>query len=356
VVQVKPADADRYLSRPDPAVRVVLVYGSDEGLVAERADRFAEAVIGKDGGDFARLRLDSAAIADDPGSLADEAHAVPLFGGSRVIVVRVAGNRPIDRSVAAILADPPKDSWIVLTAGELRKTAPLRKLCESHKGAWAIPAYADTDRDLDRVIDEETSAASLSIAADARIALRALLGSDRMISRSEVRKLCLYAAGGATIGIDDVRAVIGDSGAFATDETIDALAAGDSAALDRGYRRLVSSGTPGFVVAGAATRHFSFLQKARAAVDEGETPESVVRRAIPPIFYARQGAVAKQIMSWSPSRIERALALLDQAILDGRVHGALADEIVDHALHLVSTLAGGGQVRPPASPEHDAAR
>ena len=35
MVQVKGTDADRYLTRPDPAVRVILIYGADGGLVAE---------------------------------------------------------------------------------------------------------------------------------------------------------------------------------------------------------------------------------------------------------------------------------------------------------------------------------
>ncbi len=50
----------------------------------------------------------------------------------------------------------------------------------------------------------------------------------------------------------EVRALVGDAGAFAVDETIDAMAAGDAPALDRGYRRLLSSGTPGFVVTALA--------------------------------------------------------------------------------------------------------
>jgi DNA polymerase-3 subunit delta len=343
MVQIKPADADRYLSRPDPAVRLVLIYGSDEGLVAERASRFAEAVVGQAADPFAHLRLDAADVADDPARLADEAHAVPLFGGHRVISVRVAGNRSIQPAIDMILAMPPQDSWVVLTAGELRKTAPLRKLCETHRGAWAIAAYADTDRDLDRIIDEETQKAGLSITPEARAALKNLIGNDRMISRSEVRKLCLYGAGGDGIAVGDVRAIIGDASAFAVDETIDAMAAGDSAALDRGFRRLVSSGTPGFVVAGAALRHFNFLEKARAAVDNGEAPESAVRRAVPPIFFSRQSAVARQIAAWSPSRIERALTTLDQAMLDSRLHGALSDEVIGQAMQLVATLAAGGR-------------
>ena len=102
-----------------------------------------------------------------------------------------------------------------------------------------------------------------------------------MVSRSEVAKLCLYAADAGAITVDAVRAVTGDAAAFAMDEVIDAAAAGDAATLDRGYRRLTTSGTPGSVVVGAAVRHFNFLQKARAARDAGASADALVQRAIP---------------------------------------------------------------------------
>lgn len=337
MVQVKPADADRFLSKPDPAIRVVLVYGSDDGLVSERAERFAKAVTGADG---EHLRLDPATLSDNPGRLADEANAIPMFGGKRAISLRVSGNRALEGAVQAVIDAPPVDSWIIVIAGELRKTAPLRKLCESSARAAAIPAYADSERDLDRLIDEETRSAHLAIAADARSALKNLIGGDRLVSRSEVQKLCLYAADAGEIKIDDVRALIGDGGAFAQDGAVDAVADGDAAALDLGYRRLIASGIPGFVVAGAALRRFNFLQKARSALDGGDGAETIVRRAVPPIYpFSRQSAIARQMERWSPARLDRALAMLDQAMVDSRLHGNLSDEIIGQALQLVATLA-----------------
>jgi len=338
MVQIKPADADRFLAKPDPKIRVVLIYGSDDGLIAERAEKFARAVTGPNG---EHLRLDPATLSDNPGRLADEANAIPMFGGTRAISLRVAGNRSLEGALQAILDAPPVDSWIVVTAGELRKTAALRKLCESSPRAAAVPSYADSDRDLDRIIDEETRAAALTIAPDARAALKGLIGGDRMISRSEVQKLCLSAADKGGIALDDVRALVGDAGAFAMDEAVDATAEGDAAALDLSYRRLISSGTPGVVIAGAALRHFNFLQKSRAAIDNGESAEALVRRAIPPIYpFSRQTSVARQIERWPAARIDRALTLLDRAMLDSRLHGTLADEVIGQALQLVATLAG----------------
>ncbi len=287
---------------------------------------------------MARVRLEADAVADDPGLLSDEAHAVPMFGGPRVIQIRV-GARAIDAAVAAVLDAPPVDAWIVLTAGELRKTAPLRRLCESHACAAAVACYADADRDLDRVIDRETADAGLTIADDARAALRALLGADRRVSRAEVAKLCLYAAGSGTITVDDVRAATGDAAAFAIDETVDLVALGDASGLDRGYRRLLAAGTPGFVVAGAALRHFNFLETARAAYDDGAAPAAIMARARPPVFRQRQARVASAIERWPPARIARALSILDQAMLDSRLHGAISDAVVGQALHLVAALA-----------------
>ena len=335
MVVIKPADADRFLAKPDPARRVVLIYGNDQGLVAERVARFADAV-GPD--PLAQVRLEADAIAGDPDLLLDEANAIPMFGGQRMIVVR-AGSQPIDKAVAALLAAPPLDAWVVIAAGELAKTSPLRRLCETDAGAAALPCYSDNDAALDRLIDEETRGAGLTIGAEARAALKSLIGADRLVSRSEVAKLCLYAAGQETIALDDVQAVIGDAAAFAVDETVDSAALGDAAALDRGYRRLVAASTPGFVIAGAAQRHFNFLEKARAAYDVGTPAKALTERARPPIFFTRQPAVARQIALWSPARIERALAGLDRAMIDSRLNGAIADTVIGHALHLVAALA-----------------
>ena len=347
-MQVKAADAERFLARPDPAIRVILIYGNDDGLVAERVERFAAAVIGGSGDPFAQVRLDAAAIADDPGRLADEAHAVPLFGGQRVITVHLGGARSIQSAVETVLASPPVDSWVVIAAGDQRKGSGLRKLCETHERAAAIACYADSDRDLDRIIDEETRRSGLTITAEARIAVKGMIGGDRMASRSEVAKLCLYAADAGTITIDDVRVIIGDAAAFAMDEVIDAAALGDAVGLDRGYRRLHAAGVAGAVVVGAAQRHFNFLQKARAAFDAGTTAEAVVGRASPPVFFQRRNAVMRQIALWSSAAIDAALTRLDQALLDSRLHRSIEDEIVSHALQSVAFMAAGGARAPGA--------
>src|SRR5690606_39155341 len=127
-----------------------------------------------------------------------------------------------------------------------------------------------------------------------------------------------------------------DAAGFAVDETVDAAALGDAEEASRLFRRLMAAGTGDFVVAGAALRHFDSLHRARAQFDQGADAESAVG---PQVFFKRRAAVARQISAWPLGRIERALAVLDRAIVDSRLQSALSEEIVGQALLTIAAMA-----------------
>ena len=327
-------DIDRFLSRTD--VGLLLIHGNDTGLVAERAAAFTRATLGSSADPLGLIRLEASEVSSDPARLADEAYAIPMFGGRRCIELRVSGNWQVLPALQPLFANPPVYSALVVTAGELRKTSPVRKLFEQAKHAYAIACYADDARALDRVIDEETARAGLTIAGDARAALKQLIGSDRMASRGEVSKLCLYAEGAGEITLDDVRAVVGDASASAVDEAVDAVAGGDAPSFERLYRRLVAAGTAGFTVAGAAQRHFDMLHRARGQVERGVDPESALG---PGVFWKRKPMLLRQVQAWTLPRIERALAIIDRTIVDSRLRSGIADEVVGQGMLMIAAIA-----------------
>src|SRR4029079_10356009 len=191
MVAIKSSEADSFVARPDAARSVVLLYGPDAGLVRERGERIIRSSVEDLNDPFALVRLEGDDLASTPSRLPEEAHTVPLFGGKRAIWIK-GGGRNFAPAVEMVLAAPPKDCRIVIEAGDLRKTSPLRTVCEKSKAAVAIGCYADGERDLARLIDEEMRSAKLSIAPDARDTLVSLIGGDRQASRSEIRKLALY--------------------------------------------------------------------------------------------------------------------------------------------------------------------
>src|ERR1700691_3424374 len=165
MVAIKAADVGAFVARPDSARPVVLVFGPDAGLVSERVNALVKASVDDVNDPFTLARLDSEDLAAEPSRLVEEAQTMPLFGGRRAVWVK-AGSRNIAPAVEALLALPAAECRVVIEAGDLRRNAPLRALCERAKNATALPCYADSERDRARLIDEEMSAAGPTLAPD----------------------------------------------------------------------------------------------------------------------------------------------------------------------------------------------
>lgn len=331
---LKAHEVDAFLKAPGERWGVVLVHGPDDGLVTERATMIVRAASPGDD-PFSLVRLDGAELVSDPARLVDEARTISLFGSRRVVWVRDCGARAILPAVQPLLDEPAKGSLVVLEAGDLKKTAPLRKKIEDSPSALAIACYADGAQDIARLVDRELQEAGLSIDRDAREVLEAHLGGDRLASRGEIRKLCLYALGQKKVTVADVEAIVGDASALAMNEFIDAVAGGDPVGADRLLARLASSGTHVSVAASALMRHFQLLERLRAEVGQGRSAATVVAGVQPPIFFRRRDAFVRQLGLWNRERLERAARLLDEGLLHSRTMPTLAEAVVsDVALTL----------------------
>jgi DNA polymerase-3 subunit delta len=241
-----------------------------------------------------------------------------------------AGSRNIAPAVEALLGLPASECRVVIEAGDLRKNAPLRVVCERAKNAAALPCYADTERDLARLIDSEMRAAGLALKPDARALLIPLLGGDRAASRSELHKLALYAHGRGEIDVDDVTAVVSDASALALDELIDAAFAGRPAELEAQLNKVRTAGTAVGSIFFAAQRQLAQLHKWRLAIEAGE--HFSLDRVQPPLHFRRKALVEAALKQWNAARLATAMAELADAVLASRRTPALADTIAERAL------------------------
>jgi DNA polymerase III subunit delta len=338
MVALKTGEIDSFVARPDPSRAVVLVFGPDAGLVSERVDAIVKASVDDVADPFALVRLEGDTIASDPARLVDEATTVPLFGGRRAIRVR-AGSRNIVPAVEAVLAAPLRDCRVVIEAGDLKRNAPLRTVCERAKTAVAVPCYADAGRDLARVIDEELRAANLSIAPDAREVLVPLLGGDRRASRAELRKLTLYAHGQAQIEIDDVMAVVADASALGLDALVDAAFAGRVADVEKEFGKASIAGISAVAIIGAALRQLERLHVMRLEVESGTSASALLERVQPAIHFRRKPLIEAALKSWTSERLVKVMAMLSEASLNARLESDLGETIAQRALGLIARSA-----------------
>ncbi|MGB3418390.1 MAG: DNA polymerase III subunit delta [Mesorhizobium sp.] len=334
-MQKKAYEVDSWLARPDPAVSIVLLYGPDRGLVAERARSFAGKIGLPLGDPFSVVRLDAAEIDREESRLIDEARTISMFSDRRLLWVRNAGaQKRLADDIKMLAAEPPRDAIILIEAGELKKGTGLRAVVEGARSAMALPCYADEDRDIATVIDEELGKAGMTMTLEARQALRRNLGGDRLASRGEIEKIVLYAHGSSEITLDDITALTGDVSGQSLDDAVDALLEGKVAAFDTIFTRCCQNGTgQAYQSLAAALRQFQALHAMRGTVEAGrQNAAGAVAAQRPPIFFARRKLVEKAVEHWSSGALERALNRLQAAILQTRRRPELAVAVARQAL------------------------
>ena len=309
---------------------VLMAYGPDRGLVAECVERYG-AVAGIDPNDALALAvLDGAALASDPGRLADEMNGPGLFGGPRMVRLREAGNdKRLVAAVDAVLADPPPGAFLAIEGGDLKRGSALLKLFERTRAGTALPCYADDEAAVRRTAERMARDAGLAIEPDALEALVSSLGADRLTTRSEIDKLLLYARGKERVTLDHVRAIGGDAGAVAADDAVDGALLGDAKRFRRAYARLLASKGSPFLVLRDLAQQLQWLERAQAGGGGASATAKRLRAPGVRVHFKRLPALEGAAARLSPERTRALVARTADVILHSRRTGALEGEIVE---------------------------
>lgn len=331
-----------FLARPDPKVATALLYGSDAGLVSERARRLAGSVVEALDDPFRVSELAADDLRQAPGRLVEEAQAFSLMGGRRLVRVRDAGDG-IAAAVRQLLALPEQEGFVLLEAGELAAGSSLRRAVETAPRAMALPCFLPNEQELAGQLRALLAERGLTAAPDAFAWLEANLGGDRALTRSEIEKLDLYLADAPKrrVALADAVAVIGDSSALRVDDAIQAAVSGDARALDAALDRLLAEGEAPQRIMRVTAAFLLRLLRLRAEMAGGADLEAAIASARPPVHFSIRPLVARAMRRWSGDALVEGLALLQAAEQRSRSTGAPEALICRAALGGLTGLATG---------------
>ncbi|WP_019222996.1 DNA polymerase III subunit delta [Bartonella rattaustraliani] len=340
MAQKKAHEVDHFLTRFSRAFPIVLIYGPDRGLVCERAQCFVKLTRVAIDDPFSTIRLDAVEIDKDPARLGNEARTLSLFGGDRLIWISNGANQKgFLTALKLLIEDPPEACFILIEAGDLKKGTGLRNVVETASKAMALPCFADDARSLDGLMDEILGHFKKTLSLDARKWLHESLGADRLVSRGELEKLCLYASE-RCITLEDVKAVVSNVSALSLDEVVDALLLGDISGFEAHFSRYAALHGTIFLILTTAQRHFQQLQLLRYQVEvEGKTPFTVISQARPPIFFQRKKTVEHALRYWKLEYISYAMEKIQTAVLESRKNPLLGEAIIRQALLGLTIIA-----------------
>ncbi|MCC6598317.1 MAG: DNA polymerase III subunit delta [Alphaproteobacteria bacterium] len=333
-------DIESFVKKPNPAARVILIYGPDSGLMKERSKTIGLSVVADINDPFNAVTLSADGLGEDPARLADEAFAISMMGGDRLIRIENAADK-LTPLLKDYLQNPGENALVLLEAGELGPRSTLRLLCEKAKNAAALPCYIEDERDLGRLIRETLQAENLSIEPEAAAWLAAGISGDRLKARSEIEKLLLYKGTDKTpVTPEDVRAVCGETGALALDDLVYATAGGDTAKALKTYNQLMEEGVSFVMVLRGLQGQFRRLHLVRAHMEEGADMDQALKKLSPPLFFKQEPAFRAQLQRWSLKGLNLILQKLMELEAQCKRTGAPVETLCAQAILGISKTKG----------------
>jgi DNA polymerase III subunit delta len=338
MVAIKAHQAESFLKPPGPSLPAVLFYGSDAGLVSERAHKLARLIAARCEPPGEIVRLDDSDFDTDPDRLAIELQTIPMFGGDKVVRA-IAGRKVNAAALQPFVAGDTLSATLVVEAGNLRPSDGLRTLFEKSAKAAAVACFPDEGNQLEALISETLKSHGLTISPDARELLLARVGADRALSRGEIDKLALYASGKTEIDAADIEAIVGDASELAIDRILSATASGNSARAVNEFARALAAGESPQAIIAATQRHLHKLHRIRTDLDAGRTFDDAIRQLRPPLHFKQKDTIGLQCRMWTTARLNAALARTAQAASAARRSSLLEEAIAEHLLMALAAAA-----------------
>lgn len=306
----------RSVDDPDPGIRFYLFHGGDESESSALGERLVSAL------EATKHPVAAASLRGDPALLADEAGAIDMFGGTRVIWLQPAGEEVV-AAVEALLDAPASESPVVAITGKLGKASGLLKLAESHDLALAHVSYELDARDAERLVVDLARTEGLRVQATVAARIAASCGNDRRMIASELAKFALYLAASPNsprdLDAESLDALGADMGGDFLG-IADLALAGDVRKLGVALSDLDESGKDAIPVIRSLQRRLLMLAPIRARIDSGESLGAVMTSMGKSLFWKDKPLVEKMLGTWdSPglARVSERAGMLERRLMRG---------------------------------------
>ena len=291
----------RAVDEPDPRVRFYLFHGTDESQSSALGDRLVTALKASKHG------IAGGALRGDPALLADEAGAIDMFGGAKVIWVQPAGEE-IVAAVEALLDAPASESPVVAIAGRLGKASGLLKLAESHELALSHVSYELDARDAERLVAELARTEGLRTQPGTAARIAEACANDRRMIAQELAKMALYLDASPNapkdLGSDALDAIGAETGGDFLG-IADLALAGDVHSLGDALSRMEAGGRDAIPIVRSLQRWLLMLAPIRARIDAGERSQAVMTSVGKSLFWKDKPKVERMLGLWDSAGLAR---------------------------------------------------
>lgn len=330
-MKLQGTSAERFAKRPDPACSFALVFGEDEGVVADTANALIKAWEKETPSTI--LTLDEDDVKREPSRLFDALEAVSLLGDGTIIRIRTKGEK-LFSLIKEVLALPEGRvaAKLVLQNGSLNTRSKLRTAFEAAPNAAALHLFSDSAADMSELVTRFLSERAVSIEPDALSVFVSGLPGHRSLANAEMEKLATYAHNlGRAVAVTDVRALCETNADESARSAVLKALSGEPEAAQAEMDRVVDAGLSPISLVRMFEMEASRMLEAHAL--QGDSGGGNVGMKLkPPVWKSDWPAFQTRLRKWPAAHLARLVERL-------------------HDLELMAKSPGGAGLAEPATRE-----
>ncbi|MEM7072216.1 MAG: DNA polymerase III subunit delta [Pseudomonadota bacterium] len=347
-MKIAPSQIDRWLKNPDPKVRLILLFGPDQGLSAARLNELAAQLSPDLDDPFQVVRFDGAQLAAHPALLAEACQTLAPDGSSRLILAQHCKDDSTKAFRTMLDLDHERTTSITIArSDDLPVRSKLRMLASDHPHAAAIGCYSDSRR-LHHRMDQAFAAEQITLAHDAkRIMQQALGGCGEMEGKLLIEICCLYAGPGGQLSARDILACLNDPTVIQLDQLVLKATSADphdpsARSLEQALDTAWQSGLQPVHIMRGLGNHLIRLWQVVTAVKNGLGRDAAMKGLRPPVFFKQADQFRRQLSVWDQRKLLKALQLVQETDRALRKTAMPNRALAGSCLHRIAYLARSG--------------
>jgi DNA polymerase-3 subunit delta len=265
-----------------------------------------------------------------------------LFGGRKVLDLRIPGGKPGAQgadAIAALCADPNPDTLLLVSLPRLDRAAQNSAWFAALGAAGIVVDVFPVERArLPAWIGERLARQGQRAGRDVLEFLADRVEGNLLAAFQEVQKLALLAPPGE-LALEEVRAAVANVARYDASDASAALLAGDMARYARVIEGLRGEGEAPSYVLWAVSEDLRAVARIRQGVARGRPLDALMRENR--VWGPRQALVRGALSRYAPAALER--ALVQAAAVDRAIKGVARREPWDEFLALGLKLAHGSK-------------
>ncbi|GAB5459458.1 MAG: hypothetical protein Hens3KO_24880 [Henriciella sp.] len=303
----------KFAKRPEPNCRLVLVFGEDEGVVADTAHQLIKAWSKDDPSTV--ISLDEDEIKRDPSILFDALEAVSLLGEASILRVRTKGEKlfSLFKDVLALAMEHPERiaARVVVQNGSLNTRSKIRTAFEAAPNAAALHVFTDSDADMSELIRGFLKKRDVDIEPSALSAFVAGLPGHRSLANAEMEKLAIYAhALGRAVTQTDIRALCETNADESARKAVHLALDGDVAGAQAEMDRVIDAGLSPISLVRLFEIEASRMLSAQAL--DLRSGAAIGMKLKPPVWKSDWPAFSARLRKWPSVRLVRLMERLHE--------------------------------------------